>query len=383
MNRKSTSIWFRRALIMAMSLVVLIGVVIVGDGLYTRTEQFCRWAQEQIVIALREVVDGEVTLGDLRGSLWEDRHVQRLVFRRHGVDVIVIPHAVIRFGLLEQLRSGLHFPTLAIANISVQAPVIQLQQEDNGEWNLVRLFATLHREILARLRLLLRHVRVDNGQIAVHLASGRRVSLNAVTIDGVVTVDFGKPTIDIATLSFVGQSTGFPDLQWSGGLTYEGTGAPPTLRLRSTDLRAADSHIVVSGTVRDLHTPHLSFEAVLHKIRNREVRRLLPAYPLQQDLSATFAVIGPLSALQFTAKIELPDGRITGTINTDLTQRVPQYQGHLDFAQLAIDKVFGWDTWHTQYGYGRAWIGGGDIAGRDRPIAARTAARAATRSPAF
>jgi hypothetical protein len=54
--------------------------------------------------------------------------------------------------------------------------------------------------------------------------------------------------------------------------------------------------------------------------------------------------MGPLSALQLTANAELPNGRITGTVRTDLTQRVPQYQGHLDFAQLAIDKVFGVST---------------------------------------
>jgi translocation and assembly module TamB len=66
---------------------------------------------------------------------------------------------------------------------------------------------------------------------------------------------------------------------------------------------------------------------------------LAPSVPLQQDLSGTVQVTGPLSALQLATTLQAPDGRVTATTTVNLSQTPPHYQGTLAVERFTINKV--------------------------------------------
>src|SRR5262245_22353714 len=85
----------RFAVWLAGGLVVVLLLAAVGVGLYTRTDHFHRLLREQILATLQGMIDGEVTLEQVSGSVWEALHLHGLSIRQNGVEVVSVPHGVV------------------------------------------------------------------------------------------------------------------------------------------------------------------------------------------------------------------------------------------------------------------------------------------------
>ena len=71
--------------------LVALVAVIVGLGMYTRTDRFRAWLQERAIIALHEVVRGEIQLGQVSGSVWNGLVFHNLSVRDATGEVVQIP----------------------------------------------------------------------------------------------------------------------------------------------------------------------------------------------------------------------------------------------------------------------------------------------------
>ena len=168
-------------------------------------------------------------------------------------------------------------------------------------------------------------------------------------------------------------------MQWTSALSYDDTVSPSMLHLHYLDLHTAGSHLLTSGTVQNLSAPTTALTVEVERLAASELQMLWQALPLQQDLSGTVHLTGPLSALQLATTLQAPDGRVTTSATADLTNTPPQYQGTLEVERFAIDKVlhlanlsgevngklsFAWATLETAQGELHAQASGLLVQGR-------------------
>src|SRR5262249_61609356 len=97
--------------------------------------------------------------------------------------------------------------------------------------------------------------------------------------------------------------------------------------LRHPDLPPGTPHLQLAGPANTLPAPTLAFTADIERLASGDVQLLAPAVPLQEDLSGTVRVNGPLSALQLETTVNAPDGQITAATTLNLTQTPPHYEG--------------------------------------------------------
>lgn len=88
------------------------------------------------VATLSEMIDGTATIGSVDGALWRAADLRSVVLAgRDGKPVIRIERLRTTFALTDMLRRRLRF-----ARIAVIRPVIILEQDSTGRWNIERLF---------------------------------------------------------------------------------------------------------------------------------------------------------------------------------------------------------------------------------------------------
>lgn len=335
-----TSRWPRLVGRSIAGLAVLGLLVLACLGLYTRTDHFRLWLREQTLAALRAALNGAITLDQVEGSVWGELRLRHLSVRHNGVEVLAVPQAAVTVRLLPQLLALFRSSTLRLTSLTLTTPVLTLEQEQEGSWNIAHLLKPPDQlQEPQTVRLFFDHIRVEHGRVDLRPAKGKAVQLTALALEGRLALLPAGTQVDITTFTFSLEGAGVPEVQWNGGLAYDSTVAPSLLSLRSTDLRTAHSHLQVSGTVQELSFPSVSLAVIVERLAAADLRQLLPAVPLQQDLSGSVHLTGSLAALQLTATVAAPNGRAIVAGTADLTQTPPSYAGTLEVERFDIDKV--------------------------------------------
>ncbi|HJY85079.1 MAG TPA: translocation/assembly module TamB domain-containing protein, partial [Candidatus Binatia bacterium] len=180
---------------------------------------------------------------------------------------------------------------------------------------------------------------IENGQVSVRQADGQEFQVTTLALQGALALLPSGMRADVTSLSFALAGTGIPALQWSSSLSYEDSGGISRVSLQPVEVRTALSHLQVSGTVDKLAAPTLALTVTMEKLAAADLGVFLPAPRLQQDLSGSARVSGPLSALQVDVSLEAPNGRVTTAVTADLSQTPPSPQGTLQIEHLVVDKV--------------------------------------------
>ena len=324
-----------------MSGVGILLLAIVGLGLYTRTEHFHTLAREWLLAALQSSINGEVTLERLSGSLWSGLTFHNLLVRQNGIEVIRVPQGSISLDTIAQAKSYFRSSSVRINAITLTEPVLILQQSPQGEWNLTQLIPRSEPSSTqpSTLSLFVDHLRLINGHLDITQADGTTTQLTALSLAGDVAVRPAGSRLHLSTLTLGLARPGVPNLQWDGGITYDTTDPPARLSLHDVDLRTAQSHVRISGTVENPAEPVLSMTANVEHLALADLRVISPTIPLQQDLTGTITANGPLSALQVAANVQAPDGTVTTQVTANLSQTPVQYEGTLEVKHLDIPKV--------------------------------------------
>ena len=149
---------------------------------------------------------------------------------------------------------------------------------------------------------------------------------------------------DIASMSFRAEYPLFPALTWEGGVTYKRNDSNSELSLHRVDLRTPDSHLQVSGTIQNLNDPLLALAAEVPRLSATELRSLFQESPLQQDLSGSVQLSGPLQNPTAKGDFQAPDGKATVIVKADLQQSPPHYEATVDLNHIVIDKWYEYRT---------------------------------------
>jgi hypothetical protein len=229
--------------------------------------------------------------------------------------------------------------------VTLTDPVVRLVQESESGWNIVHLLKPSEQppgqpEEPLPVSILIARLTVENGQVSVRMADGKEFQVAPVSLAGSLSLLPLDMRAEVDSLSFTLAGTGIPALQWNSSLAYEDSGGIQRVWLHAVDLRTALSHLQLAGSVDDLASPALALSAAVEKLAAADISKFLPEPRLQQDLSGTVEVNGPLSALQVKSSLTAPHGLLRTAITANLSQAPPDVHGTLQVERFVIDKMF-------------------------------------------
>src|SRR5215510_5082481 len=94
MKRFLSYLW--RAVLLLGTLLLITGVAV---ALFVRTERFRELLRDQIVNTLNASVHGEVSIGKIEGSLFNNFVLHDLIIRSQGVEVLRVPRLTASYSL--------------------------------------------------------------------------------------------------------------------------------------------------------------------------------------------------------------------------------------------------------------------------------------------
>ncbi|MFI5280192.1 MAG: hypothetical protein ACHQU1_06840, partial [Gemmatimonadales bacterium] len=205
------------------------------------------------VRALQRAVQGRVAIGSVGGGLWHAVELRDVsIETREGQPVIRAQRVNARFALTDLLRSRFLF-----SNVEVVRPVVVLEQDSSGIWNVDRVFGSSapHTGPAGRRPLLeLTGARVADGTLIVREHKSRD-SVIAREVDGLnadfVRLILSRPdsTAIVATLRHLAARVRNPDLvvtRAEGEAVLDGA----SLRFAFTHLGLPATEASASGSVR-------------------------------------------------------------------------------------------------------------------------------------
>ena len=324
--------------------LLLLVVAAVGIRIYTRTPQFQALLRGQVLAALNDALDGEVQFKELTGSIWNELQFHDLVVARDGDRILAAPTLSIEVGLLGQIYSLLGSSAIRIARIAIVNPELNLAQDEEKNWNLTKLIKKRDEpeepgQEPGRLTIALDGIEIKNANIQVRTADGKEARVSALSGQAEVDLLPSGVEVNLQKLGFGLSSPGLPSTSWSTALSFAQTDKTSSLDLKRLNIATAQSQLSVAGTVQDLSAPTAKLTIDLIKGSAAELKTIVPALPLREDISGRLQASGPLSALEIAGTITAANGRITASTVSNFTAAEPQLRGNLKLQDFVIEKV--------------------------------------------
>ncbi len=336
--------WLRVIVWVCTGVLTLLVLLTVGAVMYTRTAHFQQFLQAELVSVLRGMLDAEVEIGAVKGSIWREIEVDHVSIRKDGLEVVSLPRGVVTVPMWGQLVSMLRTDTFQVANVTLTNPVIRAVQDAQSEWNVLHLFKPLDPSSAqqtepSRLTIRFPHLAIEGGQIVAHLADGKEMQMTELTLDSALTLAPTGMQAQVRDLHFTATGADAPPLEWRSQLVYEEKNGIRKVTLQPLDLRTALSRVQLAGTVDNLSAPTLALTATIDKLAAADVNAFAPSPYLQEDLSGSVQLTGPLTALAVNTALAAPDGRVSAAVTANVMTSPPELQGSAQLEHVVLQKV--------------------------------------------
>jgi hypothetical protein len=318
---------------------VLLVLLLLGIAAYSRTVHFQQVLREQLLAVLRNSLDAEVSLEEVRGPVWQGVEIRNLSIRKDGLEVISLARGTISIDVAAQLVSALRTASLNVAHVTITDPVVHLVQDPTTGWNVTHLVKPADQQAPLPLSVLLPRVTVENGQVFARLADGKEVRVSGIAVDAALSLLPSGLQAEIKTSDFSVSSHGIPTVKGSSSLSYEEENGVGNASLRTLDLRTALSHVQLTGVIQNLADPIVAVTVAIDKIAADEVAMLVPPRILKQDLSGHLQIAGPLTALQIATFLDVQHGHFASTVTANVAQSPPDIQGTFTLDRFVLNQV--------------------------------------------
>jgi translocation and assembly module TamB len=321
-------------------LIVLLLVIVVGVALFVRTERFRSLAQEQLVSTLNQSLRGEFSLGGIEGSVWNSLTLRDVVLTYQDTEVLHIPQITARYNLVSLLRG--HFQ---IADVQVTSPTARFIQDAQGNWTLLEALASRTPEepsdtTSGGLAILLETLGLANGHVEVTLAGAppRHYQLNDTNLQTRIVIKSAGTEVQVRQLTTQLQGPELPPARIGATLTYQDATQPATVQIGNLTLDTSESHLRLAGEINNLATLDTNAKLTIEKLATGEIKQVLPAWPLTQDLSGTLQCQGPLSDLHAQLALAAADAQVSGDIRSNLQLDPFTYDGTVTIKGFNVEK---------------------------------------------
>jgi autotransporter translocation and assembly factor TamB len=326
----------------ALALLGLLLIVLVGVGLFTQTERFRGLLRDQLVSALHASSHAEVSLGRIEGSIWGNITLHDVVLRYQDTEMLRVPRLTASYALASLLRGMVH-----VLRVEVVEPVVRLKQDAQGNWNVIAAFASdteEPEEPLAEesgLRVLVDMVTLQGARLEITPAGeeGQTHRIEDLQLDASVEMLPAGLTAQVRHLAARLLAEEMPPFQVATTLSYQDRESVAAVTIERLTLDSQDSHLALIGEITDLNTLATQAELTIEKLATTDLIRIVPDWPLTQDLSGSVQITGSLADLRGTLGLAAADAQVEAEWQANLSQEIPQYVGTVKVARFDMQKL--------------------------------------------
>lgn len=288
-----------------------------------------RWAREQIVPRLDELLPGRLDVGALGGSPFGDLVLYDLTLRYEGITVLRVRRATANLAL-SQLPRG----RIEIERLELEEPEIRLRQDAEGNWNLLDALVDSSAAAPAPtpgaaaeedsgMPFAIRALVIDGAEVAITPAEadGRMLTVRGLDARGSVALDPAGTRVTVDAISATLRGRALPVATLRGGLTYDGRDGDHIVA-RDLRVRTAQSALRIDGRYT---AEQVDAEVHIAPLAAGDLRAVVPTSPLQEDLSGRVTAAGTLSDLNARVRLSAGAARLLGRAWADLSGEIPRY----------------------------------------------------------
>jgi len=327
----------------ALGIGLLVLLLAVGLGVYTNTEAFRVLVREQVVAAINSSIRGAVTLERIEGSIWGDITLHDVRLRYQETNIVVVPRLKLSYALLPLLRGELR-----ISRADATEPSVQILRDAQGRWNIAEALSS-DDTTESQFSVFLKSLALRQGNLDLRLlgTEPKEYRLQNVMLDGRLAVDPKGVEFEAGEITARLQSQILPELGLKGSFAYLDAGSAPIVKVHHLALESAVSRLKIAGDVTDFAKPKITAKLVIETLGAADLVRLVPDWPVKQNLTGSIAANGPLEALTVALDIGAAGAKATGNFTIDVAASTPRYWGAIKLAGidaqvwLAQDRVAG------------------------------------------
>jgi autotransporter translocation and assembly factor TamB len=322
----------RLARILLFTLMLGIGVLVLAL-IATQTSWFKDWLRRYIVREASQVLNGDLTIGRLSGSLFFGIAMSDIALAQNGEKIIAIKDLHVDYSVFELISRG-----IAISEIELNQPVIVARRTPEG-WNLARLVKHDRQEGPRRgpgRPVTIGRILIHDGTIGVDRGEGSaREDISKLDADFGFVYAPVRFTVDIGRLSLHSSNPALTLTQLSGSVTVAGD----EIHINRLNTRLPQSDLRVDGVIHNYSkAAQFDLDVASSKLTFPEIGTLLPAVRhIQVQPAFTIKVTGPLSRLQSKLNLQSRDGgNVTGTVFMDGVARPIRFDGDIDVRNVNL-----------------------------------------------
>lgn len=319
---------------------VLLVVVALGLLAFAHTDRFRELAREKLEGVLDEAIPARVTIGSLDGSLLHS-------LRADDVEILFEGDAVVRLDTL-QVEYAL-WPVVTGRPLGVRLalvrPRVRAEQSENGEWDLVRAFASDSPPEPASVPasdgglpfpVEIEPIRVRDGALSATLPDGATYSLDDLRLDAEVSLDASEFDAWIRRLSATIQGPDLPTAKLfvQGGID----GKDSRAEIADVRIETDDSILEIAGKVEGFDAPVIDARLDA-RVRGPDLESLGLESTSEDEVIASATLAGPWSDLRARVHVDGPAGELDVDATADLADAAPRYEIEMaarDFDPAAV-----------------------------------------------
>ena len=326
--------------IAVVTLAILVGVFIAAV-LVTRTDRFHDWLRRYVAREITTVVNGDVSIGRLSGTLFSSADLEDVRVTQAGKPVVLVRSVGLRYNVLDFVTKG-----IIIDAIRITSPRIALIRTRDG-WNISALVKAQQQEADRQgpaRPIRISTIGISDGRVTIDdrtatPSDAYKLPASIDRIDG--AGDFAyqpvRMTVRLGHLSFRASDPALALNSMSGQVSVR----DDDVYIEKVAVRTAETSLLIDGAIRDyLKTPRFNVTASSDKLTPREFGGLIPAVAnLTVQPAAELKVSGPLSDLQLETSVRSSAGQLRAQVRGDVASPLRTLHGHLEVAHVDPDQI--------------------------------------------
>ena len=300
-------------------LLILIFLVLAGAAGVTQTDLFRRWLIEKVIETTSSMLDGHLRIGGLDGNLWRHLQLKDVELEHEGKPVLVLARLDLHYRLTPLLRKH-----IAVSEIVLDAPKLNLIQDEQLNWNVMHLIVPgdsittpAGKDNSSTWTVAAPGIRIVNADVEIHKHTSNKGTLpkrvTGLNLDAGIWLLNDHVKLAVENLSF---ETEKPRFKVATTLSRVGYG-PDSVAVRGLQLHTDRTTLHSDMLLRRLETPILDFVLKGTPISLDDVRQFMPELTLYGNPKLEVALQGPVDSLGVESTLTIGRGRIDlgGSVN--------------------------------------------------------------------
>jgi autotransporter translocation and assembly factor TamB len=328
--------YLRRELL---ALTVIVAVTVGALLIVVRSHSFGVLLQHRVNAYLAEHFVGSTTFGEINSWRWSQGVTIRDLSVRDGSQQIVhIPRLELGYALIPLLWHEARLKVIAYD------PDVHLVRNRDGQWNILQAYASKTVVVTSHANgfeirldsIGLRHASID---VAPNGVGGPHYRLRSSWLDARLEIPSSGVRFNATRLATRLEVPAMPSVAVEAALSYQNVKQPAELNVDSLKLATPTSSASLAGKL--VFTQTYGIDAVLKfgRLTPQDLARLVPSYPLRDDLNGNVALKGPANALHVEARIGAGKASLGATIDSDLTRVTPTFDGEVALTRFDLSKL--------------------------------------------